>query len=64
MDSVTFWKIIVRCLLAITIGIFILRYAYKMPESKLFSVKFSGYAGGVAFILIGIIHLVNELHLW
>jgi len=64
MDSVTFWKIIVQCLLAITIGILSLRYAYKMPESKLFSIKFSGYAGGVGFILLGIIHFLNEFHLW
>ena len=64
MDSVTFWKIIVQCLLAITIGILSLRSAYKMPENKLFSIKFSGYAGGVAFILLGIIHFINEFHLW
>lgn len=64
MDLVTFWKIIVQSLLAIAIGILILRSAYKMPESKLFSIKFSGYAGGVAFILLGIIHFINEFHLW
>jgi uncharacterized membrane protein HdeD (DUF308 family) len=64
MDSVTFWKIIVQGLLAITVGIFMFWYAYKMPESKLFSIKFTGYAAGAAFILLGIIHLLNEFHLW
>ncbi len=64
MDSVTVWKIIVQGLLAITVGIIMLRYAYKMPESPLFSIKFKGYAAGVAFILIGIIHMLNEFHLW
>ena len=64
MDSVTFWKIIVQCLLAIKIGILSRRYGYKMPESKLVSIKFSGYAGGVAFILIGIIQFLNEFNLW
>ncbi len=63
MDSVTFWKIIVQGLLAISVGIIMLRYAYKMPESRLFSIKFKGYAAGVAFILIGIIHMLNEFHL-
>jgi uncharacterized membrane protein HdeD (DUF308 family) len=64
MDSVTFWKIIVQGLLAIAIGILILRYAYKMPESRLFSSKFKGYIAGVGFILLGIIHFLNEFHLW
>ena len=64
MDSVTFWKIIVQSLMAITVGVLILRYAKKLPESKLFSIKFKGYAAGVAFILLGIIHLLNEFHLW
>lgn len=64
MDSVTFWKIIVQSLMAMNVGVFMLRYAYKLPESKLFSVKFTGYAAGVAFILLGIIHLLNEFHLW
>ena len=64
MDSVTFWKIIVQGLLAIAVGIFMLRYANKQPESPLFSVKFKGYAAGIAFILLGIIHLLNKFHLW
>jgi hypothetical protein len=64
MDSVIFWKIIVQSFMAMTVGVFMLRYAYKLPESKLFSVKFTGYAAGVAFILLGIIHLLNEFHLW
>ena len=64
MDSVTFWKIIVQSLMAITVGVLILRYAKKLPESKLFSIKFKGYAAGVGFILLGIIHLLNEFHLW
>lgn len=64
MDSVTVCKIIVQGLLAITFGILILRYAYKIPESRLFSSKFKGYAAGVAFILLGIIHFLNEFHLW
>jgi hypothetical protein len=55
---------IVQILLAITVGVFILRYAKKLPESKLFSIKFKGYAAGVGFILLGIIHLLNEFHLW
>ena len=63
MDSVTFWKIIVQSLLAITVGIFMLRYAYKLPKSPLFSIKFNGYAAGVASILLGIIHLLNEFQL-
>jgi hypothetical protein len=64
MDSVTFWKIIVQSLMAITVGIFMFRYAYKLPESRLFSSKFKGYIAGVGFILLGIIHLLNEFHLW
>lgn len=64
MDSVTFWKIIVQSLLAITVGIFMFWYSYNLPESKLFSIKFTGYAAGVAFILLGIIHFLNEFHLW
>ncbi|WP_369752776.1 hypothetical protein AB3G34_13825 [Flavobacterium sp. WC2409] len=64
MDSVIFWKIIAQSLIFITVGVFIFRYVSKMPESKLFSIKFKGYAAGVAFILIGVIHLLNEFHLW
>ncbi|MFE3871364.1 hypothetical protein ACFX5F_09010 [Flavobacterium sp. ZS1P70] len=64
MDSVTFWKIIVQSLMAITVGIFMFWYAHKLPESKLFSIKFTGYAAGVAFILLGIIHFLNEFNLW
>jgi hypothetical protein len=64
MNSVTVWKIIVQGLMLITVGVFMFRYAYKLPESKLFSIKFSGYAAGVAFILLGIIHFLNEFHLW
>ena len=64
MDSVTFWKIIVQSLMPITVGVLIFRYAHKQPESPLFSVKFKGYAAGVSFILLGIIHLLNEFHLW
>jgi len=64
MDSVTFWKIIVQGLLAITVGILMLRYSYKMPESRLFSSKFKGYAAGICFVLLGIIHFLNEFHLW
>jgi hypothetical protein len=64
MDSVTFWKIIVQSLMAITIGVFMFRYAYKLPESRLFSSKFKGYIAGVGFILLGIIHLLNEFHFW
>ena len=64
MDSATFWKIIAQSFIFITIGVFIVRCAYKRPQSKLFSVKFNGYAAGVAFILLGIIHLLNEFHIW
>ncbi len=58
-----FWEIIVQSLMYITVGVFMFRYGYKMPESKLFSIKFSGYAAGVAFILLGIINFLNEFHL-
>ena len=64
MDSVTFWKIIVQSLILITIGVFMFRYASRQPESPMFSVKFKGYAAGVAFILLGIIHMLNEFHFW
>ncbi|MCI4444082.1 MAG: hypothetical protein JHC39_11335 [Lentimicrobium sp.] len=64
MNSVTVWKIIIQGLMLIAVGVLMFRYAYKMPESKLVSIKFSGYAGGVAFILLGIIHFLNEFHLW
>lgn len=64
MDSVAFWKIIAQGLMSITVGVFILRYVYNLSESRLFSVKFKGYAAGVAFILLGIIHLLNEFQLW
>lgn len=64
MDSVTFWKIMAQSIIYITIGVLICRYAYKMPESKLFSVKFKGYAAGLSFILIGFINMLNEFHLW
>lgn len=64
MDSVTFWKIIVQSLIYIAVGVLIFRYTYKLPESKLLSIKFKGYAAGVAFILLGIIYLFNEFHLW
>ena len=64
MDSITFCKIIVQSLMAITVGVLILRYAKRLPESKLFSIKFKGYAAGVGFILLGIIHLLNGFHIW
>ncbi|CAN1540837.1 hypothetical protein MCEGE10_01756 [Flavobacteriaceae bacterium] len=64
MDSVTFWKIIAQSLMSITVGIFIFRHAYNQPKSPLFSIKFNGYAAGVTAILLGIIHLLNEFHLW
>lgn len=64
MDSVTFWKTIVQSLILITIGFFIFRYTYKLLKGPLFSIKFKGYPAGVAFILIGIIHLPNEFHIW
>jgi len=64
MDSVTFWKIIVQSLILITIGVFMFQYAYRQPERPLFSVKIKGYAAGVAFIFLGIIHMLNEFHLW
>jgi hypothetical protein len=51
MDSVTFWKIIAQSLIPITVGIFIFRHAYNQPKSPLFSIKFNGYAAGVASIL-------------
>ncbi len=64
MDSSTFWKIIVQGFIFIIIGILILRYTYYQPKSISFSVKFKSYVGGVTFILIGIIHLLNKFHFW
>ncbi len=64
MDSVTFWKIIVQGLMLIMVGVFILRYVHKRSKSQSIEVKFKGYAAGIGFILLGIIHFLNEFHLW
>jgi hypothetical protein len=51
--------------LFIFFGIGIIIYISKKPPSyPLFSVNFNGYAGGVAFILLGIIYILNKLNLW
>jgi membrane-associated HD superfamily phosphohydrolase len=64
MDSVTFWKIIVQSLMFIIVGILILFYVSKQEKKPLTSVKFKGYAAGVAFILLGVIHFLNEFLIW
>ncbi len=49
----------------IIFGIGIIVFMSKRPSSyPLLSVNFRGYAGGVAFILLGIICILNKLHLW
>lgn len=51
--------------LFIFFGFGILIFISKKPSSHpLFSVNFKGYAGGVAFILLGIIYILNKLNLW
>jgi uncharacterized membrane protein HdeD (DUF308 family) len=64
MDSITIWKIIAQGFISIILGILIFYFAYKQKESRLFSAKFKGYLAGGFFILLGIIHLINELHIW
>ncbi len=52
-------------ILMIIFGIGIIVFMLKRPHSDpLVSVNFRGYAGGVAFILLGIIYVLNKLHLW
>jgi hypothetical protein len=52
-------------LLMIIFGIGVIIFMSKRPPSyPLTSVNFKGYAGGVAFIIIGIIYILNKLHLW
>lgn len=52
-------------LLMIIFGIGVLIFMSKRPPSyPLVSVNFKGYAGGVAFILLGIIYILNKLRLW
>lgn len=52
-------------ILMIIFGIGIIVFMSKRsPSYPLVSVNFRGYAGGVAFILLGIIYLLNKLHLW
>lgn len=49
----------------IIFGIGVIIFMLKRPPSyPLVSVNFKGYAGGVAFILLGIIYILNKLHLW
>lgn len=51
--------------LFILFGIGILIFMSKKQYSRpLFSVNFKGYAGGVSFILLGIIYILNKLNLW
>jgi len=52
-------------ILMIIFGIGVLFFMSKRPPSDpLISVNFKGYAGGIAFILLGIIFILNKLHLW
>jgi len=52
-------------ILMIIFGIGVIIFMSKRPPSDpLVSVNFKGYAGGVAFILLGIIYILNKLHLW
>ena len=64
MDSVTVWKIIAQGLMLIIVGILILYYVSKQETKPLTSVNFKGYAAGVTFILLGVIHFLNEFHIW
>lgn len=64
MDSTIIWKIFAQAFICILIGILILLNTHKKPKSELFSLKFGGYCGGIALIFIGIIHILNEFHLW
>ena len=63
MDSVTILKIIAQGFISIILGTLIFYFAYKQKESRLFSAKFKGYLAGGFFILLGIIYLLNELHI-
>ena len=64
MDSTTIWKIAAQGFILISIGIIVLIYTNKQPKSELFSIKFKGYCGGITAIIIGIIHMLNEFHVW
>ena len=49
----------------IIFGVIIIFYMSKRPPSEpLTSVNFKGYAAGIAFILLGIIFIMNKLNLW
>ena len=49
----------------IIIGISIFIYWSRQPETTpLTSVKFKGYAGGIALVLIGIVSILNKFNLW
>jgi hypothetical protein len=47
-------------------GILIIWYTSKRPKNTSLSSinNFQGYASGVGFIIFGIIHILNKLHLW
>lgn len=48
----------------IIFGIGVVIFMTKRPPSHpLTSVNFKGYAGGIAFILLGLICILKELHL-
>ena len=51
-------------ILMMAFGVLIIWYTSKRPTSRLFSIKAKGYIGGVGFILLGIIYILNKLHLW
>lgn len=52
-------------ILMIIFGVGIIVFMLKRsPSYPLVSVNFRGYAGGIAFILLGIIYILNKLHLW
>ena len=46
------------------IGVLMIWYTSTRPKSFFFSIKAKGYIAGITFIIIGIIYILNELHLW
>lgn len=52
-------------ILMIIFGTVVIIFMSRRPKYyPLISLNFTGYAGGIAFILLGIIHILNKLHLW
>jgi uncharacterized protein YjeT (DUF2065 family) len=58
------FKIIGLGLVFIIAGLLMIYYASSQPKSIFFSIKAKGYIAGITFIIIGIIYMLNELHLW